>query len=177
NVLNVVLFGETGVGKSSVVNLMKGETVADVSADVEACTTESTRYDITLDSIEYRVWDTMGLKEPQVGSNLKEPRSNSEDHLAVTQAYDLIRHLKSSDGIHLLVYCIDGHKDIPVSSTSPIRRHYKFIREGLCGSNVPLVLVITHLDSDQEREQWWKRNQEHFEGLGVRFVGHACISA
>ncbi|KIK15328.1 hypothetical protein PISMIDRAFT_328817, partial [Pisolithus microcarpus 441] len=69
NTLNVILFGETGVGKSSVINLMAGSLVAEVSSDLGGCTMNSTDYKVTIGSRKITIWDTVGLEEPEMGVN------------------------------------------------------------------------------------------------------------
>jgi len=45
---NFIIFGEMGVGKSSLINLIAGEALAKSSPDAGSCTLESTEYEIRL---------------------------------------------------------------------------------------------------------------------------------
>ncbi|KAF9222623.1 hypothetical protein BS17DRAFT_783150 [Gyrodon lividus] len=93
-------FGETEVGKSSVVNLIAGGIVAGVSPDVERCTLRSDVYNIKVDSSDLRIYDTVGLDEPQLGLT---------DYLsAIEKAHALIRSLRSGGGVDPLIFCIRG---------------------------------------------------------------------
>jgi GTPase SAR1 family protein len=47
---NIILFGETGVGKSSIINMLQGEEVATTSNGAYGCTSESSRHEVTLAS-------------------------------------------------------------------------------------------------------------------------------
>ncbi|KAG6369219.1 hypothetical protein JVT61DRAFT_15618 [Boletus reticuloceps] len=67
--LHVILFGDTGIGKSSLVNLLAGWHVADVSPDSVACTLDSTEYQFQLGATTIRLWDTVGLEEPKGGAS------------------------------------------------------------------------------------------------------------
>lgn len=167
---NVVLFGGTGAGKSSVVNLIVGESVAKVSSDVTECTTAFQDYFFVQDSVHYRLWDTPGLKEPHSTLDDQAP--------AVVEAYNLTQRLNSQGGVNLLVYCISGIKDINTSSGSPsmLQSHYRLFHELFC-PNVPLAIVVTQLDSRKRREEWWKRNEGALKGSELSFVGSACITA
>ncbi|KAI6044695.1 P-loop containing nucleoside triphosphate hydrolase protein [Pisolithus marmoratus] len=169
-VYNIVIFGEIGAGKSSLVNLIIGQPVAKVSPDVTECTTDINRYTITRGSIEYNLWDTPGLKEP---------RAELEDQaLAVTEAYRLVGLLRDRGGANLLLHCISGVKDIQIPSLPPsaLQSHYRLFHD-IFFPNVPIVVVITHLDSRLRREEWWARNEELLRHAGVSFVGHACVTA
>ncbi|KAG2140452.1 P-loop containing nucleoside triphosphate hydrolase protein [Suillus cothurnatus] len=65
---NVVLYGESGVGKSSLINLIMGCDAAKTSPDALACTTTHAPYDVTIDGQCFRLWDTAGLNEGSEGT-------------------------------------------------------------------------------------------------------------
>ena len=70
---NIIIFGETGVGKSSLVNMLvsEGAPRANVSSQALGCTFASLPYLIKLSEQEYRIWDTAGLNEGTYSSPLK----------------------------------------------------------------------------------------------------------
>ena len=162
--INVVLFGETGVGKSSVINLIARREVAKVSSDVNGCTMQSTRYDIPFDDMNFCIFDTIGLEEPQMGVNgyLK----------AIEKAYELIAKLGAAGGIHLLLFCMRGGR-----ITATTQSNYRLFCECLCNTKVPIALVFTGLEREVEMEDWWTRNKTHIEHYGIKSDGHACITA
>ncbi|KAI9572095.1 hypothetical protein HD554DRAFT_1628386 [Boletus coccyginus] len=162
--INVVLFGETGVGKSSVINLIARKEVAKVSSDVNGCTMQSTRYDIPFDDMNFCIFDTIGLEEPQMGVNgyLK----------AIERAYELIMKLGAAGGIHLLLFCMRGGR-----ITATTQSNYRLFCECLCNTKVPIALVFTGLEREVEMEDWWTRNKTHIEHYGIKSDGHACITA
>lgn len=162
--INVVLFGETGVGKSSVINLIARRDLAKVSSDVNGCTMLSTRYDISFDDMNFAIFDTIGLEEPQMGVNgyLK----------AIEKAYELIAKLGAAGGIHLLLFCMRGGR-----ITATTQSNYRLFCECLCNTKVPTALVFTGLEREVEMEDWWTRNKTHIEHYGIKSDGHACITA
>ncbi|KAF8441410.1 P-loop containing nucleoside triphosphate hydrolase protein [Boletus edulis BED1] len=162
--INVVLFGETGVGKSSVINLIARKEVAQVSSDVNGCTMQSTRYDISFDDMNFTIFDTIGLEEPQMGVNgyLK----------AIEKAYELVARLGAAGGIHLLLFCMRGGR-----ITATTQSNYRLFCECLCSTKVPIALVFTGLEREVEMEDWWLRNKNHIEHYGIKSNGHACITA
>lgn len=167
---NIVIFGETGAGKSSLVNLITGQSVAKVSPDVTECTTHIDNHTYTRGSVEYNLWDTPGLKEP---------RSKLDDQApAMTEVYKLMRLLRDRGGANLLVHCISGIKDVQTPSVPPsaLQSHYRLFHD-IFFANVPIVIVITHLDSRQRREEWWARNEETLRRLKLSFADHACVTA
>jgi len=92
---NIVLFGQTGAGKSSVVNLIAGEKIAKVSPDVERCTLHWQEYPVAFDGHTFKVFDTVGFEEPGFGMN---------KYLdVIANAYNLIAKLRNEGGIHLLL--------------------------------------------------------------------------
>jgi GTPase Era involved in 16S rRNA processing len=162
---NVVVFGETGVGKSSVINLMAGQEIAHISPDSHRCTLHWTEYQVTFENgNRYKVFDTVGLTNP---------RLQTGDYLtAFSNAYGLINTLKERGGVNLLLFCIRGGV---VSAT--MQSSYMLFFEFLCKKKVPLALVVLNLEREVRMEDWYTRNMGHLEKHNIRSVGHACITA
>ncbi|KIJ67580.1 hypothetical protein HYDPIDRAFT_149292 [Hydnomerulius pinastri MD-312] len=161
---NIVIFGETGVGKSSVVNLLFGSTIAPTSPNVAACTLETTRYSLPIGPIVYHLYDTVGLNEPQL--------AQKSFLSAIEKAYKLVRTLSDAGGIHLLVFCLRGGR-----LTTTAQSNYRLFHEFLCRKQVPIVLVITHLEGEVMMDDWWVRNEAELRSFGIRSHGHACVTA
>ncbi|KAF9222620.1 hypothetical protein BS17DRAFT_173576 [Gyrodon lividus] len=162
---NVVIFGETGAGKSSLVNLILGSDAAKTSSDAGGCTLDARDYDVTIQGKDFRIYDTVGLNEPQA---LKDP-----DRLigAIIKAYRLVQSLSDAGGINLLVFCIQRGR-----ITTSMQHNYKLFQDFLCHKKVPVSLVITHLEHEENMEDWWLYNQSHFPEYGIHIVGHACTT-
>lgn len=90
-----MIFGETGVGKSSVINLIANQDLAHISNDAVGCTFRSERHPIMLGDISCAIWDTVGLDE---GSEGTVPAKEAENNLR-----DLIQVLAQSGVIHLVI--------------------------------------------------------------------------
>ena len=162
--VNVVIFGESGVGKSSVVNLIARKEVAKVSSDVDVCTMQSTRYDIPFDDMIFAIFDTIGLRVP--APNVNEYLKTVED------TYELIVKLGAAGGIHILLFCVRARR-----ITATTQSIYRLFCECLCNTKVPIALVFTGLEREVEMEDWWTRNKIHIGHYGIRGDGHACIVA
>ncbi|KAG2104401.1 P-loop containing nucleoside triphosphate hydrolase protein [Suillus discolor] len=162
---NIVIFGETGAGKSSLVNLMAGKEVAITSPDTQRCTMHWQEYTIDFHGEPYKVFDTVGLEETQLG--IKEYLES------VDNAYKLIKKLDAEGGVDLLLFCIRAGR-----LNTTIQSNYRLFHEFLCEKKVPIVLVITHLEREARMEDWWDRQQSTFEKTyGIRVADHACITA
>lgn len=161
--LHVILFGETGVGKSSLVNLIAGHEIAKVSADAFGCTMDSTEYEFKSGLATVRIWDTVGLDEPEIGVN---------SYLgAIEKATQLIKRLNAAGGISLLLFCIRGNR-----ITTTTQSNYRLFYEILGRREVPIALVITHLEREPQMEDWWPRNEKLLERYGIIAAGHACLT-
>ncbi|KAG2352013.1 hypothetical protein BDR07DRAFT_952101 [Suillus spraguei] len=98
---NIVLFGQAGGGKSSLVNLMAGKHVATTANDMRSCTLHWQEYPIEFEGESYRVFDTVGLQEPQLGI----PQYLD----AVENAYTLIQNLeRQAASICLYSVCVQA---------------------------------------------------------------------
>lgn len=161
--VNIVLFGETGVGKSSVINLIAGRQVASISPDAEGRTLSSRRYSFAVGGRTFHVWDTAGLEQPEFGA--------VGYMAAIEGALALIQQLAQQGGVDLLLFCMRGNR-----VTATTQSNYRLFHEVLCRSKVPIGLVITHLERELNMEEWWTRNLASLEKYGIRSAGHACVT-
>ncbi|KIJ10293.1 hypothetical protein PAXINDRAFT_86255, partial [Paxillus involutus ATCC 200175] len=162
---NIILFGESDVGKSSVINLIAGKEIAKVSSDVDDCTMASTAYDLTVDNKSIRIFDTVGLEEPEMGVN---------GYLAaIEKAYQLILSLSEAGGVHLLLLCLRAGR---MAITATVESNYRLFCEFLCRNKVPIALVFTGLEREARMEDWWERNRSNIMKYGIHSTGHACIT-
>ena len=160
--LNVIVFGATGAGKSSVVNMLSGGDEARVSSTAKGETFRHDRYEKYIQGHRINVFDTVGLGEGK--------RGTVSTAKAIEALYQLMRGL--DDGVNLLVYVVRG----PRLSES-IRKNYELFYEIFCQKKVPIVLVITGLENEDDMDGWWERNEEAYRDDNMTFYDVACITA
>ena len=162
HVPNVIVFGETGVGKSSVINMLAGAPVATASNSVQGVTFQSAAYEIKIGDGQFKIYDTIGLGEDSAGSV---PATT-----AVKNIYQLMVEVEG--GVDLLVYVLRGPR-----LGAAARKNYQMFYEILCQKKVPIVIIITGLEAEHDRNAWWSTNKAYFDKRGMEFVAAACITA
>ncbi|KAF8548046.1 hypothetical protein OG21DRAFT_1399047, partial [Imleria badia] len=156
---NVIICGDSGVGKSSLINLLAGEQVADVSTRATSCTLNYSSYKINTGMQQFLVWDTVSFRGRDVG-------------IAIENAVRLIREVFRQGGVDLLVLCRKASW-APSSELQSYRLFEKFLYQG----QVPVAVVVTHLEWYEPMEKWWDAEGEGLvKYLGRDVIGHACIT-
>ncbi|CAA7263831.1 unnamed protein product [Cyclocybe aegerita] len=159
---NVVLFGESGCGKSSIVNMLLGSDAAATSGGGRGCTFQSAGYDIVIGKKNFRIHDTAGLEEGEKG--------RVPAHDAIVQLYKLLRSLE--DGVSLLVFCMKAPR---VKKSG--QHNWILFHDIMCQSKVPIAIVVTGLEEEDDMDEWWEDNEDVFREYGMLSHGHACITA
>jgi len=165
SLLNVIVFGETGAGKSSVINMILGSDKAKVGDGALGETFRTTVYPVEIDGKTYLLHDTVGLGEHSGGT--------VDSAKAVGNLYRLVTDLSNSGGVNLLVFVIKCGR-----LTETIHKNYGLFYQGFCDSQVPVVLVVTGCeDVEPTMDTWWIDNQASFGLATMSFDDHACVCA
>ncbi|KAG1852179.1 P-loop containing nucleoside triphosphate hydrolase protein, partial [Suillus subluteus] len=162
---NAVVFGESGAGKSSLVNLIAGKDVAVSSSETRGCPSGTSAHGILIqnETLKVNLLDTAGLDE--------DPEGAVPDKEARRISKKLVRTLMEQGDIHLIIYCVRGERLIQT-----LRRNYEFIQSQV-KRKVPIVLVVTSLESyEPDMEKWWRLNENTISKFGMTFAGHACVT-
>ncbi|KAG2066544.1 hypothetical protein BDR04DRAFT_1106521 [Suillus decipiens] len=166
--LNVLLFGETGVGKSAIINLIMGRDVAQTSPDAEPCTLKHTSHEVTLGGCQFKLWEVSSLGSMGFFRALF-------TKWRLKKSY---KKLYKDNGVYLLLYCMRASR-----AQRTWIKDYKFFTD-IVGSTtsvaggVPVAAVVTSLeDYPTDMDKWWVRNKDNLESLGMRFSAHACITS
>ncbi|KAG9316833.1 P-loop containing nucleoside triphosphate hydrolase protein [Chiua virens] len=160
----IIIFGEGGVGKSSLINLIAGRSIAATSSSVKGCTFQHKKYELQVDDKPYTIWDTAGLDEGTYGTV---PAEIAEENLK-----RLLRDLTKANGIHLLVYCMRASR-----LRKTLLSNYNLFYSAICRKKVPIVAVVTGLENHEKHMgDWWAANDSEFTMLKMHFDGHACVT-
>ncbi|KAG2737072.1 hypothetical protein P692DRAFT_20957043, partial [Suillus brevipes Sb2] len=162
--LNVLLFGETGVGKSAIINLIMGKDVAETSPDAEPCTLQHTSHEVNLGDRHFKLWEVSSIESMGFFRAL----------FTKWRLKKSFKKLYKDDGVYLLLYCMRGSR-----AQRALIKDYKFFTD-IVGSSVtvaggiPVAAVVTSLENyPKDMDRWWAKNEDNLESLGMRFTAHA----
>ncbi|KAF9220782.1 hypothetical protein BS17DRAFT_786556 [Gyrodon lividus] len=110
------------------------------------------------------------MNEPEDTHNAKETRAAFVT--AAKQAHQLISRLDREGGIALLVFCMQGGR-----MTRSMQHTYSFFVKVLCDEHVPVAVIVTKLETEENMDQWWDDNKEDLDKYGVTAAGHACVTS
>ena len=161
----MVIFGETGVGKSSVVNMILGENgvKADTSDSAYGCTFDHKSYPVEIEGESYNLYDTAGLNEGGAGT--------IDGAQAIAKLYGLIDSLSKKGGVNLLIFVMRCGR-----ITESNQKNYQLFYDTFCEGSVPIVVVVTHCENvEPDMESWWPRNERKIEESGMLFKAYACV--
>lgn len=158
--IRVLVFGTTGVGKTSVCNALTLEK-KDISSSAKGVTFESYTYK----EVEIRagksliITDTVGLNEGQRGTVKPEEAANA-----------LIKLLKNSgEGYNLLIHVFR----IP-RITKIEENNYQFFVKIIAESQIPTILVATGCEGEEPMSKWKSENQGTFNHMGMKYEDIIC---
>ena len=159
-IINVLVFGTAGAGKTSLCNALTGENQK-VSASAMGVTFKSYTYkDIEFSEGKLlRITDTVGLNESSRGS------IPSRD--AVKALIKLLK--RSEDGYNLLIHVFR----IP-RITQAEENNYEFFIKTVAGSKVPALLVATGCEDFDPMSKWKDENGDNFARMGLDYADIVC---
>lgn len=170
NCNNVIIFGESGVGKSTLVNAIINkecgdEGAAKTSDRVVGCTFEWKEYNYKYDNININIYDTAGLSEASRGTV---PNEKATDYLV-----ELIQELSNSGGVSLLIMCIKRYDKI----TDTLCRNYALFSRGICQDQVPIILAVTGCENDTKevKSEYLSDTYNKYEEADLNVVEIVCV--
>ena len=103
--LVLLLVGRTGVGKSTLVNSLFGEKVAEEGCTTERVTTQIKRYTIQVKDMQVTVWDTPGLLDFQLLDSHVPNQQKKRSAAYLTQ-------MREIGSIDLLLFCVESVNNV-----------------------------------------------------------------
>jgi len=146
---NVVVFGEAGAGKTSIITMIADPGVAENIKNY---------YDTEIDGARFRLWDT--------------PSDEGTAGWGDNAVVNLCRVIQRMEGVvSLFVYCVRGPR---IKDTTA--KNYRLFHSMFFRSEVPIVLVVTGLEEEEPMDEWWRANKVAFQKHKMIFAGYACVT-
>lgn len=158
----VVVVGHTGVGVSSLVNLLAGYPASQKSPDAKQRTRRVQKHPILIRDRYVSLHEIPGF-----GGDIKDGT-----------LINYVQSLHAHRGIDLVLYCMQPRRETLMPQTFGLLRQYL--------RGVPFVAVVTALEYYPETmEHWWSRPSEDGrrsngrileEDVGMTFQDHVCVT-
>lgn len=158
----VLVFGETGVGKTSLCNVLAGRSrpTDNGAQGVTAKTHVYGKFEHEGRHIE--LVDTVGLHEADSGTVPAD--------VAVQQLVELLKH--SRDGFSLLIHVAKAGR-----LTKDQEQDYEFFVNKMTNGSIPVILVLTGCENEDPMDAWVQRNGMHFARFGYRDLIATCFAS
>jgi GTP-binding protein EngB required for normal cell division len=157
----ILVFGATGVGKTSLCNTLAGRNRA-TDSGATGVTVKSHVYGKFEDEGKWiELVDTVGLHEADSGS--------VPTKQAVLQLVELIEN--SRDGFNLLAHVAKAGR-----LTQQHQEDYDFFVNRMTDRRIPVVLVLTGCENEQPMVSWVEKNKDHFRQFQYRQLVATCFA-
>lgn len=159
--IRVLVFGTSGVGKTSLCNIVTGTTDPQAVSDAAVgCTFKTHVFSpFTIDDKLCIFTDTIGLNESDNG---KVPAKD-----ALKELIALLKH--SKDGYNLLIHVMR----IP-RITKAEQNNYEFFIKLVADSKIPAILVATGCENVEPMSDWKNNNENIFSTMGLHYKDIIC---
>lgn len=146
----ILVFGSTGAGKSTLINHIAGFD-RPVSSDALGMTHSVEEGLVKHAGVKYCIIDTSGLNQDY--------RGLVPGETAETELKNLLRRT-ADHGLNLMIMVTRGR----IAET--LDNNYDLFVNTMTSNEVPLVIVQTHLDDEDDLSQWAVDNEKYFKDGG-----------
>lgn len=156
-VVKILVFGASGMGKTSMINLLTGQTNEVGNGSLQGCTFETKEISVTKNEKLYIFTDTVGLNEAQNG--------RVEAGKALIELIELIKKAKS--GFNLVIFVRKAEVLRTIDD-----KNYDLIIKHLLDHQVKTLCVNTGGENFSDvMNEWWIQNQQAFLERRMIFDG------
>lgn len=161
NKTRVLVFGATGIGKTSICNALSGRS-RPTDGGAKGVTSKSHLYaPFTLHSRKVELVDTVGLHESNAGTVPADK--------AVLQLVELLGQAK--EGFSLLVHVMRAPR-----LTKDFEDDHKFFVEQMTQRKIPVLLVVTGCENEAPMQSWVDANGPSFAQFGCQGIIATCFA-
>lgn len=161
NTLRVLVFGSTGVGKTSFCNALTGGNRPTNNGPFGVTQKTHVYAPFTHDGRSIQIIDTAGLHESDGGT------VKTED--AIRQLVELLQN--SKDGFHLLVHVARANR-----ITKQQEEDHEFFVRRMTESKVPTLLVLTGCENEEPMSKWVDDHRQAFNPYNYKDLLATCFA-
>ena len=158
----MLLTGKTGVGKSSIINTIIGEKLADEGKSLGGQTRDVTCHEKTVNHVKFKVWDSPGLQD-----------TTEEDGKITERITQTLKQHCSH--LHLFLYCIRMDRDrVEISELKAIKLLSQLFSPKIWESAIfaltfaNRVVPPPEMETDEEEAQWFTERIQEFQEIIVK---------
>ncbi|CAF1411207.1 unnamed protein product [Adineta ricciae] len=162
SVNRVLVIGQTGAGKSSLINLLAGKKVANVSDSAKGCTFDFNTYQVEHQGEIYELIDTVGLNEGANGT------------VTAKQAMKmLIKFIKGNKrGFSCVLFVMPKGR-----LTDSFEKNHMLFSKTLLNNQTPSILFVGHCEADEPMNSWILNNENKDALQSYHFSDIVCGTA
>lgn len=151
--IRILVFGETGTGKTSLCNALSGQKMPTSDRAVGVTFHSQNYLPFTRHDCPFILTDTVGLNEGDKGT------------VTATEAFKNLLELvrKSENGYNIFIQV--AHQKI----TKSLCDNYKFFVETVAQKKIPVILVVTGCENIEPMSLWEEQNRHYYEEQGFDY--------